>query len=107
MIDFEFWIKTAQPWQRFSYYRGMSLTDTLISNQVRQIVWFYACRGDCYLFQKKHAKHDYEFIAVKAQQPHNRALVPLPEPRNTRAGQHFRTYPSKLKPEHLEVSTHG
>lgn len=107
MIDFELWIKTAKPWERCSYYEGMSLTDTLMSNQIRQIVWFYACRGDCYLFQKKHRKHHYEFIAVKAQQPHNKALVPLPEPRNNKIGHHYLKYSTKPKPEHLEVSTHG
>lgn len=99
--QFETWIRESPPRAKCSYYEGMSLTDTLMSNEIRKIVWDYACKGLCYLVQKKHRVNVYEFIAIKASSPHIKRLVPLYD------GTWKTRTLTKPKPEHLEVSTHG
>ena len=100
------WMRTAQPNDKYAYYTGSSLTDTLISNEIRKFIWSHACRGYVYLVQKKERVHYYHFIAIKASKIPNARLVPLSERKEV---SNFRRYTTKtkLKPEHIEVSTHG
>lgn len=74
--DFEKFILTGKPLSTFEYYFGMSLTDTVLSNQLRKIAYKYAVDGKIYLVQKK-INHNFIFIAIKASTPPVIKLLPL------------------------------
>lgn len=71
------WSKTATPNSKKTYYVGFSLTDTLLSLEIKKQAWELAVKGQVYLVQKKHCVGEYSFIAIKASHPPNIKLVPL------------------------------
>ena len=74
--NFEQFIRTAHYPQTFEYYFGFSLTDTIMSNQLRKLAYRYAMDGKIYLVQKK-INHSFIFIAIKASVPPVIKLIPI------------------------------
>lgn len=73
-------IFSAKPNEKFIYYEGFSLTDTLLTNELRKILYQYSVNGRVYLVQQKvRNKIDphYVFIAIKASTPPIVKLVPF------------------------------
>ena len=104
--EFSAWLKTAKPNSKYTYHLGFSLTDSLLSAEIRKIAWNMACKGDIYLVQKKIQRYEYKFIAVKASSPPIKRLVPFTESNKLSK----KWYPNRNKKpitEHLEISEHG
>jgi hypothetical protein len=103
------WFKQAERHEKYVYYSGNSLTDSLLSVEIKKIAWTHACRGYVYLVQKKLGNGYYHFYAIKATVPildKNRWLVPLEAARDDKASRRY-TPRKPVSPEHIEVSTHG
>lgn len=69
----------APPLERFIYYTGLHLTDTILSREVKKLTYELAVNGKVYLVQKKcySVFGEYDFIAIKASKPPVHKLVPL------------------------------
>jgi hypothetical protein len=74
--DFDAFISKARPLETFEYYFGFSLTDTVLSNQLRKMAYSYAVHGKIYLVQKR-INHNFIFIAIKASVPPIIRLLPM------------------------------
>lgn len=62
------WYLSARPLDKFIYYRGISLSDTLAADYVRKAAWQYAWSGRVYLFTMRDPVDSYYwlYIAQKA-----------------------------------------
>lgn len=62
------WYINAKPLDKFVYYRGIGLSDTLASECVRKAAWQYAWSGRVYLFCTRDPSDQYYwlYIAQKA-----------------------------------------
>lgn len=62
------WYINAKAHDKFVYYHGTSLHETLASTYVKNLAWDYACEGKVYLFATRDLqnKYDWFFIAQKA-----------------------------------------
>lgn len=74
--ELESFVQNASPNNRFIYYKGYSLTDTILACQLRKLTYQFALEGKVYLVQKKHGFY-FEFIAIKASTPPVIKLVPF------------------------------
>jgi hypothetical protein len=77
--DIHKFIIVAKPNDRFSYYIGQDLSDSIMSRKVATMIYDYAVKGIVYLVRKRY-KNDrslFEYIAIKASSPPNKKLVPL------------------------------
>lgn len=71
----------AKPGERFTYFIGFTLTETLISKQLRKLVYSYAVKGLVYIFQPRFKMDPtlFEFICIKASSPPVLSLLPYSE----------------------------
>lgn len=75
--NFEAWYKSAKPGDQYTYYIGhigMGNKDNV--PHVKHTAWKYAVKGRVYLFRKKIADEEYDYIAYKSRWYVPR-LVPL------------------------------
>lgn len=68
-------VHNGVPNSKLIYYTGFSLTDTVLSNQVRKMMYKYAVEGKIYLVQQRMFPY-YNFIAIKSGVPPVISLLP-------------------------------
>lgn len=72
------WELTASPMDKFIYYTGFSLTDSIMSLDIKEVTWKFAVEGKIYLLQARSKSWKlFDFIAIKATNPPVIKLVPL------------------------------
>lgn len=80
-VNFHNWILNALPLQKYLYYTGSHMSDSILSNELRKVAWEHACKGKIYLVQEKVQANIFRYIAIKASSPPIKYLIPLSEPR--------------------------
>jgi hypothetical protein len=72
------WLVRAQPNDKFIYYTGQSVQDTVLSREVGKQVYKYATRGLVYLVQLRSSGYyfDFDHYLIKASNPPAYSLVP-------------------------------
>lgn len=72
------WLEKAKPNDRFIYYTGQSVQDTVLSREVGKQVYKYAIRGAVYLVQHRSSGYyfDFDHYLIKASNPPVYSLVP-------------------------------
>src|ERR1700690_1476809 len=83
-IEFNRWLDSAQPNEKYTYYIGMHLSDSFLSVELRQITWRAACQGLIYLVQQKLKSHTFRYVAIKASRPPVNYLLPFDAPEKAR-----------------------
>lgn len=80
---FNKWVRHANPLDRFTYYIGFGLTDSLLATNVRKHVYKSAIVGEIYLVQKRDREYPghFEFIAIRASKPPVYKLLPFSDER--------------------------
>lgn len=75
--NFLAWVKAAKPNEKMIYYRGETLTFSLMTTQIKRETWDKALEGRVYLVQKKLGVGLYEFIAIRASDAPANKLIPI------------------------------
>lgn len=75
---FKNWYITAKPGEIYTYYIGFLGMEnkSRFAMHIKHIAWEYAIKGRVYLFQRKMAENEFDYIAVKARH-YTRQLVPF------------------------------
>ena len=63
---FHLWLRFAKPNDSIVYYRGETLTFSLMTVQIKRETWDKALEGLVYLVQRKLGVGNYEYIAIRA-----------------------------------------
>ena len=73
------WVERAKPNEKFIYYTGQSVQDTVLSREVGKQVYQYAMRGLVYLVQLRSSNYyfDFDHYLIKASSPPVYQLVPF------------------------------
>lgn len=71
------WVKSAKPNERIIYYRGETLTFSLMTVQIKRETWDKALEGLVYLVQRRLGPGKYEFIAIRSSETPNDKLIPI------------------------------
>lgn len=77
IVSFKKFLGTAKPNDKFNYYLGYSLMDSVVAKELQKIAYEQALKGEVYLVQKKVDLNYTEYIMVKASRPPVLRLVPL------------------------------
>lgn len=72
-------VDKATPNDKFTYYTGFNLKDSLLSEQLQMMVYKYSVRGSVYLVQGRHRLYPgmFNYIMIKASYPPLSKLVPF------------------------------
>lgn len=76
LSELKHFILNAKPNDKFLYYSGITLTDTIMARELKKLTYTHASKGDIYLVQKRF-QDVFDFIAIKASRPPVYRLVPL------------------------------
>ena len=97
-IAFTLWIEKANRRDKFMYYEGEYLHQTLSGIQVQKLTYQLAEKGVIYLVQKRIGKSSrFGYIAIKASKdPYERLLPVTPD-------YHVRTKPKMKEREYVEA----
>lgn len=74
--EFKKFIYEARYNDRFEYYRGLGITDTVLSAQLGKIAYKHATEGRIYIVQRR-IHNKFSFIAIKASTPPVTKLIPF------------------------------
>ena len=78
MSDFKQWITVALPNDKYIYCVGWHLTETIMSEKLRDLAYDYSTKGELYLVQEKTQDRGLiNYTAIKASKPPIQKLVPL------------------------------
>lgn len=73
-------IDTSKPNDKFIYYIGIGVTDSILSNEIGRFIYDQSVRGRVYLVTRRvYGYPEFEFIAIKASSPPVYKLLPLPQ----------------------------
>jgi len=92
LSELKSFINTAKPNDKFIYYTGFSLTQTIMSNELRKITYEYAVKGEVYLVQKRY-QNTFDFMVIKASKNPIYKLIPFSDEKRK---EHLR--PVRLQP---------
>jgi hypothetical protein len=97
LSEFKHFILNAKPNEKFLYYSGLTLTDSIMAKELKKLTYNHASKGDIYLVQKRF-QDVFDFIAIKASRPPVYRLVPLSDEKLKEATKLPRQYaPRKVK----------
>lgn len=97
-------INTANPNDKFIYYTGFSLTDSIMAKELKRVTYEYATKGEVYLVQKRF-QGAFDFIVIKASRPPMYKLVPLSDEKLRETVRPHRVDPLKRKVRYYEYYT--
>lgn len=96
------WIVSAKPREFYTYYIGHSLTDSILSLEIKKVSWIAACEGKIYLFRQRIIEPTgktslFRYMAQKASAPPKAWLVPLETADNRRdKTHHYRKWTAEI-----------
>ena len=70
------WLYNSSPNEKYSYYIGERLSESILGTRIGKRLMNDAESGKVYLFQRKLDKNMYDHIAIKANYPPVKRLVP-------------------------------
>lgn len=71
------WIDTAKVQDKYVYYIGNSLSESIIGGVIGKLMMKEAMAGRIYLVQRKIRPYEYEHIAIKASSTPIKSLLPI------------------------------
>jgi|SRR5687767_12843244 len=77
--DFVSWYVKAKPGEWYTYHRGYSLHENLVTEKVKETAWNFACEGKVYLFLQRDVEHKHWFCFLCQKStpgPKNPRLIP-------------------------------
>jgi len=70
------WLLNSKPNERFVYFTGNSLSESIVGTFIGQVLMEDALKGMVYLFQRKLSPYNYEHIAIRASIDPHQKLIP-------------------------------
>lgn len=75
--DLNKFVASALPNEKFIYYVGYSISETIIGKELAKITYNWSAHGRIYLVQRRISNWEYDYIAIKANIPPVNKLVPF------------------------------
>jgi hypothetical protein len=75
--DLEKFVHTATPNEKFLYYTGFNISDTIIGRELAKITYDFAVKGKIYLVQRRADYYNFDYIIIKASTIPIRTLIPF------------------------------